>query len=75
MATVYVIQVWAYHGSGMQGWRTVSRGVGEHYRFRSRHDAVQAMRTHFGNLREGKGVRVHAIATDTEEDAPEATLG
>jgi hypothetical protein len=70
VAMVYVIQVWAYHGSGMQGWRTVSRRAGEHYRFRSRHDAVHAMRTHFGNLREGSGVRVHAIAI--EEDEPEA---
>lgn len=71
MAKVYVIQVWAYHGSGMQGWRTVSRRAGEHYRFRSHGDALQAMRTHFGNLRAGSGVRVHAIATDEDEpDAP-----
>ena len=73
MATVYVIQVWAYHGSGMQGWRTVSRRAGEHYLFHSRHDAVQAMRTHFANLREGSGVRVHAIAI--EDNEPETMQG
>jgi hypothetical protein len=67
MATIYVIQVWAYHGSGMQGWRTVSRRVGEHYRFRTRNEALQAMRTHFGNLREGSGVRVHEIADHTDK--------
>lgn len=61
MATVYVIQVWAYHGSGMQGWRTASRRAGVPYRFRTREAAVAAMREHFGNLREGVGVRVHAI--------------
>jgi hypothetical protein len=73
MAMVYVIQVWAYHGSGVQGWRTVSRRPGEHYRFRTRNDALQAMRTHFGNLREGSGVRVHAIATEADE--PEIAQG
>ncbi len=61
MATVYVIQVWAYHGSGMQGWRTASRQAGVPYRFSTREAAEAAMREHFGNLREGVGVRVHAV--------------
>ena len=61
----YVIQVWAYHGSGMQGWRTASRQAGEPYRFRTREAALEAMQTHFSNLREGVSVRVHEV-----EDEP-----
>ncbi|ETW92117.1 MAG: hypothetical protein ETSY1_45060 [Candidatus Entotheonella factor] len=68
MATYYVIQVWAYHGSGMQGWRTASRQAGVPYRFSSREAAEAAMREHFGNLREGVGVRVHAVSDGPEAD-------
>jgi hypothetical protein len=68
MATYYVIQVWAYHGSGMQGWRTASRRAGVPYRFRTREAAVAALQEHFSNLREGVGVRVHAICDDAATD-------
>lgn len=61
MSVVYVIQVMAHHGVGTQGWRTVSRRSGEPYRFRTRAAAVDAMRTHFANLREGINVRVQAL--------------
>jgi hypothetical protein len=71
MATVYVIQVWVHHGVGTQGWRSVGRRVGEHYRFRTRGAALDAMRQHFGNLREDHSVRVHAI----EDEEPEANAG
>lgn len=68
MATVYVIQVWVFHGVGTQGWRTVRRSFGEHpYRFLTRESALAAMREHFGNLAEGSSVRVHEV---NEEDAP-----
>jgi hypothetical protein len=71
MAMFYVIQVWAYHGSGMQGWRTASRQTGAPYRFRTREAAVATMREHFGNLHEGTGVRVHGISDcPTAEAAP-----
>lgn len=69
MAKVYVIQVWAYHGSGMQGWRTASRQAGVPYQFHTREAAVAAMREHFGNLREGVSVRVQAISEETAADA------
>jgi hypothetical protein len=68
MATFYVIQVWAYHGSGMQGWRTASRRAGVPYRFRTREAAVAALQEHFSNLREGVSVRVHAISDDAATD-------
>lgn len=69
MATVYVIQVWVFHGVGTQGWRTVRRQFGDHpYRFRTREAALAAMRQHFGNLAEGSSVRVHAVTED--DNAP-----
>lgn len=68
MAELYVIQVWAYHGVGTQGWRTVSRRSGEPYVFRSRQDAEAAMRKHFGSLREGSGVRVHTLPAGSVPD-------
>ncbi|PON16549.1 hypothetical protein C2W62_17900 [Candidatus Entotheonella serta] len=71
MAIFYVIQVWAYHGSGMQGWRTASRQAGVPYRFRTREAAVTAMQEHFGNLREGVGVRVHAVSDCSSTEAPQ----
>jgi hypothetical protein len=68
MAEIYVIQVWAHHGVGMQGWRTVSQRFGEPYVFRTRAAAEAAMRKHFGNLREGSGVRVQALPVQPHED-------
>jgi hypothetical protein len=69
MATVYVIQVWVHHGVGTQGWRSVGRRVGEHYRFRTREAALDAMRQHFGNLQEGHSVRVQAIEEEPADSA------
>jgi hypothetical protein len=69
MATVYVIQIWVHHGVGTQGWRSVGRRVGEHYRFPTREAALQAMRQHFGSLQEGHSVRVHAVEEEPEETA------
>jgi len=69
MAAFYVIQVWAYHGSGMQGWRTASRQAGIPYRFHTREAAVAAMREHFSNLREGSGVRVQAMSACPETES------
>ena len=71
MATYYVIQVWAYHGVGTQGWRMVNQRAGEPYRFRTREAAEAAMREHFGTLREGISVRVHEVV---EEADPPLTL-
>jgi hypothetical protein len=55
----------------MQGWRTASRQAGVPYRFRTREAATAAMQEHFGNLREGVGVRVHEVddcpATDNAQ--------
>ncbi len=61
MATVYVIQVWAFHGGGIQGWRTASRGYRQPYCFQTREAAVEAMQVHFGNLQQGQSVRVHEV--------------
>jgi hypothetical protein len=69
MPVVYVIQVMAYHGVGTQGWRTVSRKTGEPYRFRTREAALEVMRTHFANLREGIHVRVQALHDNPERSA------
>jgi hypothetical protein len=66
MPVVYVIQVMAYHGVGTQGWRTVSRKTGEPYRFRTREAALEVMRAHFANLREGIHVRVQALHDNPE---------
>ena len=35
MAEVYVIQVMAHHGYGLEGWRTVRKAGGAPYGFRS----------------------------------------
>jgi hypothetical protein len=70
MSEVYVIQVWAYHGVGTQGWRTVSQRFGEPYVFRTRAAAEAAMRKHFGNLRQGSSVRVQSMPVEPEEDSP-----
>ena len=71
MAVFYVIQVWAYHGVGTQGWRTVDRKVGSPYRFHTREAALAAMRQHFSNLREGISVRVHEKVEETDEQTQE----
>lgn len=66
MTKVYVIQIWAFHGGGIQGWRTVSRAYRQPYCFRTREAAVAAMQEHFGNLQQGKSVRVHAVDATPE---------
>lgn len=73
MGTYYVIQVWAYHGVGTQGWRMVNQRAGEPFRFRTREEAKAAMRQHFGNLREGVSVRVHAVVGEPLEPTANIT--
>lgn len=63
MDVVYVIQVMAHHGYGLEGWRTVRKASGEPYCFHSYEAARVALRQHFGNLREGINVRVHTLST------------
>ena len=71
MAGVYVIQVMAHHGYGLEGWRTVRKTSGAPYGFRSYDAAHAALREHFPTLREGLNVRVHRLAEASEpEDAP-----
>lgn len=70
MAAVYVIQVMAHHGYGLEGWRTVRKANGTPYGFRSYASAHAALREHFPTLREGLNVRVHQFAeADEPEDA------
>ena len=70
MADVYVIQVMAHHGYGLEGWRTVRKASGAPYGFRSYDAAHAALRQHFPTLREGLNVRVHRLAEAGEpEDA------
>ena len=71
MSIVYVIQVMAHHGVGTQGWRTVGPRVGQPFLFRTREAATEAMRRHFGNLREGINVRVQAVS-EPEPSTPAA---
>jgi len=61
-AEVYVIQVMAHHGYGLEGWRTVRKAGGAPYGFRSFNAAHAALREHFPTLREGVNVRVHRLA-------------
>jgi len=70
MAAVYVIQVIAYHGGGIKGWRTVRKPSGEPYSFQTREAAEAALLLHFSNLRGGLTVRVHPM----EEDALQRSL-
>ena len=65
MALVYVLQVIAYHGGGIKGWRTVRKPGGEPYAFQTRQAAEEALRQHFSNLRDGLTVRVHAMEAAT----------
>ena len=71
MAEVYVIQVMAHHGYGLEGWRTVRKAGGAPYGFRSYHAAQAALREHFPTLREGLNVRVHRLPQpgDAAQDA------
>ena len=71
MAHVYVIQVMAHHGYGLEGWRTVRKANGAPYSFRSYDSAHAALREHFPTLREGLNVRVHRLSESSEPaDAP-----
>lgn len=63
MAVVFVLQVIAYHGGGIKGWRTVRKPNGAPYVFQTRAAAEEALRQHFSNLRDGFTVRVHAMDT------------
>ena len=64
MAVVYVLQVIAYHGGGIKGWRTVRKPSGEPYSFQTREAAAAALQQHFSNLRDGFTVRVHSMEAD-----------
>jgi hypothetical protein len=64
MAVVYVIQVMACHGVGLEGWRTVRQPSGLPYRFPTYEAAQTALQKHFSNMREGLNVRVHAMQLD-----------
>jgi len=68
VAAVYVIQVMAHHGYGLEGWRTVRKANGAPYGFQSYNSAHAALREHFPTLREGLNVRVHRLV---EPDEPE----
>ena len=69
MAVVYVIQVIAYHGGGVKGWRTVRKPGGEPYSYQTRDAAQAALQQHFGNLRDGLTVRVHTMDEETAQRA------
>jgi len=69
MAVVYVIQVIAYHGGGIKGWRTVRKPSGEAYSFQTCAAAEAALQQHFGNLRDGLTVRVHSMEEDAAQRA------
>lgn len=64
MAVVYVIQVMACHGVGLEGWRTVRHASGLPYRFPTYDTAQAALQKHFSNMREGINVRVQAMELD-----------
>jgi hypothetical protein len=64
MDVVYVIQVMAHHGYGLEGWRTVRKASGEPYGFPTYEAAHTALQQHFGNLREGINVRVQPVSSE-----------
>jgi len=64
MAVVYVIQVMACHGVGLEGWRTVQQSSGVPYRFPTCEAAQAALHKHFSNMRQGVNVRVHTMELD-----------
>ena len=68
MAAIYVIQVMAHHGYGLEGWRTVRKANGTPYSFRSHASARAALREHFPTLREGVNVRVHRLQEPGEPE-------
>jgi len=65
MDVVYVIQVMAHHGYGLEGWRTVRKASGEPYGFPTYEAAHTALQQHFSNLREGINVRVYPVSSET----------
>ena len=69
MAIVYVLQVMAHHGYGLEGWRTVRKSSGEPYSFETREAAQAALQRHFSNLRDGLNVRVHAMDAEAAQRA------
>ena len=74
MAIVYVLQIMAYHGYGLEGWRTMRKPSGEPYSFATREAAQTALRQHFGNLHDGFNVRVHALdAVTAQRPMPEVS--
>lgn len=66
MAEIYVIQVMAHHGYGLEGWRTVRKANGAPYGFGSYASAHAALQEHFPTLREGLNVRVHRLSEPSE---------
>ena len=69
MAVVYVLQVMAHHGYGLEGWRTVRKPSGEPYSFETREAAQAALQQHFSNLRDGLNVRVHTMDAEAAQRA------
>ena len=69
MTIVYVLQVRAHHGYGLEGWRTVRKASGEPYSFETLAAAQAALQRHFSNLRDGLNVRVHAIDVEMAQRA------
>ena len=69
MAVVYVLQVMAHHGYGLEGWRTVRKSSGEPYSSETREAAQAALQQHFSNLRDGLNVRVHTMDTEAAQGA------
>lgn len=61
MADVYVIQIMAQHGYGLEGWRTVRNAAGEPYSFTTLEAAQGALQRHFANMRQGVNVRVQRL--------------
>ena len=74
MAVVYVIQVIAYHGGGIKGWRTVRKPSGEAYSFETREAAEAALQQHFSNLRDGLNVRVYSMDAEAAQRTMPAVL-
>ena len=67
MAVVYMIQVMAHHGYGLEGWRTVRKPSGEPYCFKTYEAAQAALQQHFSNLRDGLNVRVHSMDAEAAQ--------
>lgn len=61
MPDVYIIQVLAQHGYGLEGWRTVRNATGEPYSFTTPEAAQAALQRHFATMREGLNVRVQCL--------------